>query len=479
MGWSRVFLTHLGAFTVVMGALLSGAWAAPGHAEAYPWVPIHDDAKLVRDPVVDLRLRLYLIGQARHTLDLALYEQGDDLTVGLPVLRALREAADRGVHVRVITQWFFQYLYHPLNQSPSYVTNPPTAVPIEYVVFGSPLSVMKHGWHPSDGIHGKVLIVDGTYALVTGRGHAEMNLRWADSSHLLKGPLVKQVQTAFDGLWPLARATGEVIGPTLYRNGPTPEQLTQLRPHHPRANLPSVNARVSELVTWVHQPSTRPPGAPAATNRGRLLHHDFVRQMLALKAQGKSVSDWDQRLEQLKDPVLPALEERLAQAGKGSQIRFSSMYALLHPRVKTAVKAACARGAHAILFTNGDFETPPVSTLGWFASVTDVQDVAQGGVEVYTFKRNDKLPWNFLHLKVMVVDDTVFFGSHNMNLASTVANDELFFEVQDPELAKENLAFFDSLIKTSGERVSLGHMISQRPLGVVGRTIMRPILGFW
>src|SRR5437870_3529777 len=98
------------ALTLMAAAVLPSSV----RAEAYPWVTLGDDVRLVADPQVDLELRLYLIGQARQSIDLALYEQGDD-DVGLPILEALRAAADRGVKVRIITQWFFQYLYHPLN----------------------------------------------------------------------------------------------------------------------------------------------------------------------------------------------------------------------------------------------------------------------------------------------------------------------------------------------------------------------------
>lgn len=448
-------------------------------AEAFPWVAVDDHVQLVTDPRVDLALRLYIIRQAREHIELALYEQGDDLTVGLPVLKALREAADRGVRVRIITQWFFQYFYHPLNQAPSFMTNPPAATPVEYVVFGSPLSVVRHGWHPSDGIHGKVLIVDGAYALVTGRGHAEMNLRWADSSHLLKGPLVGQSVEAFERLWPLARKYGEIITPTVWRPGTTPQQQRQILPPPDGSHQKDVDRVSAGLIRWLHAPAYRAPSEGPPANRARLLHTDFVAQMAALMEHGHSPTAWEDRMKVLNDPALDAMVERVDAAPPGSELRFSAMYAVLHPRMKNAVAAAARRGVQVTLFTNGDFETPPISTLGWFASVKDMDDLARAGVRVCTFKMSPELPWVFLHLKTMVVGDTVFFGSHNVNLASSVANDELFYEVEDPRLAAQSRAFFDALVKSSGQMASKRVMSKQRPLGEIGRTLMDPILGFW
>ncbi|MBI5497219.1 MAG: phosphatidylserine/phosphatidylglycerophosphate/cardiolipin synthase family protein [Deltaproteobacteria bacterium] len=456
--------------------LLAAAALAPAgaRAEAYPWVDIHDDVRLVADPYTDLEVRLYLISQARRSIDLALYEQGDD-EVGLPVLAALRQAADRGVKVRVITQWFFQYLYHPLNQSPSYVTDPPTAVPIEYIVFGSPASVVKHGWHPSDGVHGKVLIVDDAWALTTGRGHAAMNLRWIDSSNLLKGELVRQVAEAFGKLWELARLSADVIRPAL----PRVELSEQQRDVHvpPSARHPDGPWRrqLDELIRWMHAPS-RPDGV---ARRGRLLHTDFVAQMTALRRQGKNPRTWDERLGVIQDPVLDALETRLARTGPGSQVRFTSMYAVLHPRVKAAVCGAAQRGAVVTMLTNGDYESPPISTLAWFAAIRDLDEVVRCGVSLHTFRRVKGLPWNFTHLKLVVVDDTTYFGSHNLNLASTLANDELFVEVDDPGLAAESRAFFDHVLRESAEKAPRADMEAARPLGGIGRRILDPVLGFW
>ncbi|MEW5854885.1 MAG: phosphatidylserine/phosphatidylglycerophosphate/cardiolipin synthase family protein [Myxococcota bacterium] len=443
-------------------------------AAASPWVPVESETRLVGDPAVDLELRLYMIRQARSSVDLVLYEQGDDEAVGLPVLSALREAANRGVKVRVITQWFFQYLYHPFNESPSYTTNPPAAVPIEYVVFGSPTSVVRNGWHPSDGIHGKVLVVDRTWALTTGRGHAEMNLRWLDVSFAMKGPLAEHTAQAFDALWEDARTYGEVYKPAFTRPRPTAKQRRQHLPHYQARE--GMAAELESLIHWLHRPRSV---TTSTTGRGRVLHFDFVRQMARLKAERREPATWEERLTVLHDPMIDAFVERVERAGPGEEIRFTSMYAMLHPRAKQAVLTAHRRGVRVVMFTNEGLVAPPITTFAWMASLRDIDDLAAAGAEVYLFQKVSREPWDFLHLKLAVVGDTVFFGSHNLNVASSAANDEMAFEVEDPVLAADARAFFDENLRRNAYRLHPRAATPFRPLGVVGRMMLEPVLGFW
>jgi len=459
-----------------MGVVLAVLCAGPGAARAtvYPFVPLQDDVRLVADPYVDLALRLKLIRNARHTIDLSLYEQGDD-DVGLPILAALRDAADRGVRVRVLTQWFFQYAYHPFNQSPSYATNPPTRVPLQYLVFGAPEDLMRHGLHASDGVHGKVLVVDDAVALSTGRGHAKMNMTWIDSSNLVRGPLVQQLTHAFGRTWDAAARFGQLEQPLVVRSKRTPDQVKPPpSPADPGVNAPWV-PDADELWTWATSPRVDAP-----SGRARLLHTDFVAQMAALKAQRKEPRGWEERMAALTDPALDAVVARLDAAGPTSKVRMTSMYALLHPRLKDALCQASVRGANVVFYTNGDFESAPISTFAWFASVLDLEWlVRRCGVELFSFVRNPKTPWVFTHLKLAIIDDVTFFGSHNLNMASSLANDELFVEVEDPVLATASRAMFDRTLRDNAEPVTAEGLALARPLGAWGRRLLDPVLGFW
>ncbi|MEW5851332.1 MAG: phosphatidylserine/phosphatidylglycerophosphate/cardiolipin synthase family protein [Myxococcota bacterium] len=466
-----------GMASLGLALLLTAGAVLPAHAGAYPWVPLGDDLKFIPDPRVELQLRLYMIRQARESIDVVIYEQGDDEAVGLPVLSALREAADRGVKVRIITHWFFQYLTHPFNESPSYTTNPPTAVPIEYVVFGSPIAVARSGWHPSDGIHGKIMIVDRHWALTTGRGHAEGSLGWIDSAFAMKGALVDQSQTAFEELLAAAKAGGEIHTPTFRRSERTPRQVTQWLPNEKARLDEKGKEELAGLIIWLHQP---PPQTltTEAGRRGRLLHYDFVRQMAQL-APGAADKPWifEKRLRQLKDPVIDAAVARLSTAGAGSEVRFTSMYAILHPRLKQAVIEARERGAKVSMLTNGELVAPPITTMAYLASINDIADLTKHGMQVHKFRRTS--PWWFMHLKLMIVDNTVFFGSHNLNVPSSAANDEMHYEIEDPKLAAECRAFFDYAVAKSTELVDPASAEAARPWGSVARTILDPVLGFY
>ena len=59
----------------------------------------------------------------------------------------------------------------------------------------------KTGWGYLDGIHEKLLLVDSSLGMTTGRGHADQYLQWMDTAFFYKGGLVSQSREAFQALW--------------------------------------------------------------------------------------------------------------------------------------------------------------------------------------------------------------------------------------------------------------------------------------
>ena len=75
-------------------------------AGSYPWIQISsEDIRMVPNPVIEAELRLSLIKKAQHSIDLVIWDQREDETVGMPILKALRDAADRGVKIRFLLSW--------------------------------------------------------------------------------------------------------------------------------------------------------------------------------------------------------------------------------------------------------------------------------------------------------------------------------------------------------------------------------------
>ena len=201
--------------------------------------------------------------------------------------------------------------------------------------------------------------------------------------------------------------------------------------------------------------------------------------MTALNVKKQTPKNWDERMERLVDPVSLAIIERLKAAGQGTHIRFTAMYAILHPALKAAVLEARGRGAEVDMFTNHQLVAPPITTMAWLAGIQDTAEFVTAGVRVHAFRRNPRNPWTFMHLKVMVVDDTVFYGSHNFNLPSSVANDELHYQVVDTELAAQAAALFDGYVSANSELITAESAASEKPLGPLARWILTPLMGFY
>jgi phosphatidylserine/phosphatidylglycerophosphate/cardiolipin synthase-like enzyme len=70
---------------------------------------------------------------------------------------------------------------------------------------------------------------------------------------------------------------------------------------------------------------------------------------------------------------------------------------------------------------------------------------------VRAFPIREGRPWIYMHRKLAVIDDAVYFGSHNLNLPSTVAMDELSFEIESPKLAEVVRRLFDEDLAANGE----------------------------
>ena len=104
----------------------------------YPWqiVP-RDSIYEMTDPDVQQIARLKLISKAKYTLDIITFDQTKDEGYGVDTLDAIREAADRGVKVRFLTAWVSSVFDEKWrSEVPAYLSQPPTATPIEYLIVG-------------------------------------------------------------------------------------------------------------------------------------------------------------------------------------------------------------------------------------------------------------------------------------------------------------------------------------------------------
>ncbi len=443
-------------------------------AKVYDWTVMSShDLEVVENSQIEAEFRLALINNAKESIDVATFDQRSDKLVGLPILKALKNAADRGVAVRFIrgsyvTTAFNQYYSEPTLHDPVYKTlmNPPAKSPIQYILVGGYQMLMK-GWSVFAGAHEKLLLIDGRIALVTGRGNAKAYLNWLDTCFIFKGPLVNQAQDGFNLLWDSVRRENNIQEkPTLSKNASQTTTLqsesVHLQESHFSLNKKERN-RLQHLKSWANQPPQDPTHLPASQKlKARVLHHDFLNQMKRLCKKLPWFYNYFRCSKQIQDPIL---NELIQLVEKSQKIQFYTTGPNLQDQLKQAITVRLkennsnqGRDFNLELMTNSKeaYQLIFPYPFAWYTGLPILNELLQDGATVYTFNKAPHTnSLEFTHRKVAIAtmpdgNDTVLFGSHNFNSASTFGNDEMSFEIQSPEFAEKMRKIFRKNVATNG-----------------------------
>jgi putative cardiolipin synthase len=174
----------------------------------------HGDAsgfRIISVGVDGFRARMEMIGAAQQTLDLQYYIFRGDET-GRLLTEQLRHAADRGVRIRVLvddgdTQQGDQQLYQ-LAAYPSVeirIFNPYPYRGHTHLLRN--LTFLLYARRLDYRMHNKLMVVDGSAALVGGRNigneyfQVDPQSQFADEDVFVAGPMVGQLSHAFDQFW--------------------------------------------------------------------------------------------------------------------------------------------------------------------------------------------------------------------------------------------------------------------------------------
>jgi cardiolipin synthase C len=221
---------------------------------------------------------------AERSIDAQYYHVHDD-TAGVAFLRALRDAARRGVRVRLLVDDFYAgevyQLLIALNTEPHAEVR--TFNPLLHR-WGSPLMRLLKSWPEFDRVnrrmHNKLFVADNQVAIYGGRNVADEyfmrsgEANFVDLDILAVGPQVKALSAAFDAYWnsehawPVDRVPGSgrrhEYERTLFerRTAELPLQM-EMAPRDPLGQT-SVRAQLSEGVLrmrWGHASvQADPPG---------------------------------------------------------------------------------------------------------------------------------------------------------------------------------------------------------------------------
>jgi putative cardiolipin synthase len=409
-----------------------------------------------------LDTRIQLARRAEVSLDVQYYEFNDDET-GRWLLRALRDAADRGVRVRVLIDDLYTGGKDELWLAFASHKN------VQVRIFNPFCCARNHGqgarflaslkdWSRVDHrMHNKLFIADGAMAVIGGRNVAnEYYLRSASENYVdvdafTAGWIVPPLQNLFDRYW-----NANAVYPL--------EKVTH-------SNIPPAELR-ARFEDWTGPVKTPPP---AELPPNDILGYGPIADDLDLGRLGLIWGDayvfadhpdkpFDSEAggDLLETSVTYNVFEAIRNAKE--EVVISSPYFVPGPVSMEMLRELRGRGVKVAVMTNSLASTDePVVHIGYSHYR---EELLRMGVDLYELSasrlRDNLRPFLFgkslgrLHAKLVVIDKKrLFIGSMNLDPRSASINTELGAVIDSPPLARELLRVIDIDRLQSAYRVRL------------------------
>jgi putative cardiolipin synthase len=408
--------------------------------------------------------RLQLARRAEVSLDVQYYHFENDAS-GRFLLRALRDAAVRGVRVRLLIDDFYTGGADPLFLA--FAAHPN----VEVRLFNPFCCARAHGqaarfaasvgdWsRVNHRMHNKMFIADGAMAVFGGRNVAneyflrnERQENFIDVDAFTAGFIIPPLQALFDRYW-------------------------NSDPVYPLKAIARTDLSQAELLARFEEwtgPALTPPPDPLPAN-----------DVLGYGPIGDDLQDGRLGLVWANAYVFADYPDKPFEPGDGTELlETSTTYNVFEAirKAKTEVvgtspylvpgkrgmellKELRDRGVKVTLMTNSLGSTDePFVHLGYRRYRVDMLKL---GVELYELsaarvKKNKRMflfasSLGRLHAKLLVIDRrTLFVGSMNLDPRSAITNTELGAVIDSPELARELLRVIDIDRLQSAYRVRLG-----------------------
>ncbi len=400
--------------------------------------------------------RLTLVRHAKQSLDLQYYLLQNDMT-GHTLLRAVRDAAERGVRVRILVDDLYTA------QSDRMLLSLEAYPNIEVRLFNPFPAGREFAWsrwmfalsdfaRVNHRMHNKLLIADGVFAVAGGRNIADEYFfsskegNFVDFDLLVAGDAVPQLAAIFDKYW----------------NSPRVYQLTQLEPDR---NKPDVaQAEFDQLSADAID--AFPPLAPEKVDLlgFRSLGNDIAAPPLKMLGGAIEVFSDDPekvsgRAEHIEDSTTVTSRVIRAIAEAKSEVVAASPYFVPGERGMKGLRAVRDNNVHVEILTNSLASNDEPFVTAAYAQYRE--PLLKMGVELYETDssqlKHDKLFSTALrasigrsHSKLIVIDrHLTFVGSMNLDFRSSRLNTELGMLVESRELAEEVLRLKD-LVRSVG-----------------------------
>ncbi len=361
-----------------------------------------------------LQARIDLIQQAEHSIDLACYGI-DTGEVPLALIELMRQAAGRGVRVRIVyddlksrvPEDLERYLrrcgvqfrvYHPLRQ----------------------WNLARLNWR----MHSKLLVVDSEQAIIGGRNLANEYFRFGcrrsflDCDAFVAGQVARDSQAYFDWLWTSTKVARH--------------------PNNDLCGFDMLDRKRSGSDAW--REAWR--NADACNCYQPLLSKALATVVSCCGVQLNTGKDWlanaihntpvcllrDCRLDKSHRRVQQQVVQLMDRAT--CSLLIESPYPAFDKELRSAITRARRRGVHVTILTNSLQSTDHLNVYAAYQN--QKRSLLREGVRLreYCGKK-------ILHAKTMIVDDkTWMLGSYNFDARSNRFNLELCLMGHDPAAAR-------------------------------------------
>ncbi len=413
---------------------------------------------------VALDARLTLIRKAQSSLDLQYYLVGND-EIGRLLLRELRDAAQRGVRVRLLVDDFYTSGTDRLLQG--LAAHPNAEVRLfnpfaggRSTSVGRLLGLAADFKRLNHRMHNKLFIADGAMAIAGGRNMADgYFLRGSDNfidfDALALGPVVPKLQTIFDSYW---------NSPHVY----------------PIAEVAPTSEAPASLRAYLDRATTVPHSEPAAPTTQDVYGVPLLSADLAASLQqlvwGEATAFADNPDKVIRGTTPAEMSETalyhsLAAFHEArSELMLFSPYFVPGKVGMAGLQTARSFGIPVRIITNSMATTDePLASLAYERYRIPMLTL---GIELYELRpqqgtadnRNgpgaSRSRW---HAKMAFVDrKTTILGSMNLDQRSATTNTEVVLLIQSPEFAARVLQYFNA---TRARDLNHVHQVKLTPDG--------------
>jgi putative cardiolipin synthase len=393
------------------------------------------------DPRDAFAARVLLAGAAEKSLDAQYFIWNGD-HVGYLLFQALWQAAERGVHVRLLLDDLntkgLDSTIAALDAHPNIEVRLYNPVVIRD---NRVLNFMTDFTRVNRRMHNKSFTADNKATVVGGRNIADeyfgagVGLTFADLDVLAVGPVVSEVSKEFDVYWSSASAypASDFVGP------PMPDGTTNLEVKF------VANRADPESIAYLEAVRTTPLVRELLDRRLAL---DWATAEVVYDDPAKTL-DTTARTDVL---LFPELVRKMGRPEK--MLDIVSPYFVPGDGGTDLLASLAKRGVAVRILTNSLAATDEKSVHSGYGKRR--RDLLQAGVRLYEIKSTATNEANEsrkrfgsgsssgLHAKTLAVDSRrIFVGSFNFDQRSALLNTEMGVVLSDPVLAQELTRFFD------------------------------------